>query len=113
MVPQAEKAARNCYADKIFLGVRAILVDESYLADVFELEANLKKVTVNSAYEVILVAESWKLQEVAFFKICESRKVAGIFTDDRPDPLLASKFEDVGIQVTKVRVDNFSPFSGE
>jgi DeoR/GlpR family transcriptional regulator of sugar metabolism len=106
--PQAEEAVRNYYADKIFLGARAILVNEGYLADVFELEANLKKVMVNSACEVILVAESKKFQEVAFFKICELRKVTRIFTDEYLDSTLAKKLEDMGIQVVKVTLGDFS-----
>ncbi|MEN3203731.1 MAG: DeoR/GlpR family DNA-binding transcription regulator [Atribacterota bacterium] len=102
--PQAENAVRNYYADKLFLGARAILVDEGYLADVFELEAHLKKVMVTSAQEVILVAESRKFQEVAFFKICEITKLSQIFTDDGLDATIVQKLEDLGVRVTLVPV---------
>jgi len=106
--PQAENAVRNYYADKLFLGARAILVDEGYLADVFELEAHLKKVMVASAQEVILVAESRKFREVAFFKICELTRVNRIFTDENLDATLVRKLEDLGIRVTLVRVGSCS-----
>jgi DeoR/GlpR family transcriptional regulator of sugar metabolism len=107
--PQAENAVRNYYADKLFLGARAVLVDEGYLADVFELEAHLKKVMVASAQEVILVAESRKFQEVAFFKICELTRVNRIFTDENLDTALVRKIEDLGIRVTLVRVKSCGP----
>jgi len=45
---------------------------------------------------------------VAFFKICELRKVARIFTDEYLDSALAKKLEDMGIQVVKVALGGFS-----
>lgn len=102
--PQAESAVRNYYADKLFLGARAVLVNGGYLADVFELEACLKRVMVSSAQEVVLVTESRKFQEVAFFKICELQRIQRIFTDDGLDPAVAGELEDLGIRVTMVKV---------
>ncbi|MGQ9474079.1 MAG: DeoR/GlpR family DNA-binding transcription regulator [Candidatus Caldatribacteriaceae bacterium] len=102
--PQAESAVRNYYADKLFLGTRAVLVDEGYLADAFELEACLKRVMVSSAQEIVLVAESRKFREVAFFRICELQKIQRIFTDDGLDSTLSEKLKSWGIQITTFKV---------
>lgn len=101
---QTQNAIRSYYADKVFLGAKAVLVQEGYLADVFELEVHLKRVMIDPAQEVVLVTESRKFREVAFFKICELQRVQRIFTDEHLDLSIVTQLENIGIQVVRVPV---------
>ena len=97
--PQAENAVLNYHADKLFIGTKAISVDKGYIADTFELEAHLKKVMIGSAQEVILVAESRKFEEVAFFRVCKLDCISKIVTDRNIKEETLMALRDLGIEV--------------
>lgn len=97
--PQAENAVRNYHADKVFIGTKAISVDKGYIADAFELEAHLKKVMIESAQEVILVAESRKFEEVAFFRVCKLDCISKIVTDGNINEETLMALRDLGVEV--------------
>jgi len=97
--PQAEGAIQNYLADCLFLGAKAISLEQKAIADAFELEAHLKKVMIRSARKVIVVAESRKFEEQAFFKVADLDAVHVIVTDQHVNPQIVNLLEEMGIEV--------------
>lgn len=97
--PQAEAAIQNYFADCLFLGAKAISLTQKAIADAFELEAHLKKVMIRSARKVIVVAESRKFQDQAFFKVADLSAINVIVTDSGIDPQTMKTLEEMGIEV--------------
>ena len=97
--PQAEGAIQNYLADCLFLGAKAISLEQKAIADAFELEAHLKKVMIRSARKVIVVAESRKFEEQAFFKVADLNAVHVIVTDQHVNPQIVNILEEMGIEV--------------
>jgi len=61
--------------------------------------AHLKKVMIESAQEVILVAESRKFEEVAFFRVCRLDYISKIVTDGNTKEETLVALKDLGIEV--------------
>ncbi|WP_369018609.1 DeoR/GlpR family DNA-binding transcription regulator [Thermatribacter velox] len=101
--PQAESAIRNYFADCLFLGAKAISLEQMAIADVFELEAHLKKTMIQSTRKVVLVAESSKLKEQAFFKIADLSAIHILVTDGDVDKEAVEKLEELGVEVRIAR----------
>ncbi|MGQ9746921.1 MAG: DeoR/GlpR family DNA-binding transcription regulator [Candidatus Caldatribacteriaceae bacterium] len=97
--PQAEGAIQNYLADCLFLGVKAISLEQKAIADAFELEAHLKKVMIRSARKVIVVAESRKFEDQAFFKVADLSAVHVIVTDNNISLQAKRNLEEMGIVV--------------
>lgn len=97
--PQAEGAIQNYLADCLFLGVKAISLEQKAIADAFELEAHLKKVMIRSARKVIVVAESRKFEDQAFFKVADLSAVHVIVTDNNIPLQTKRNLEEMGIVV--------------
>ncbi len=97
--PQAEAAIQNYLADCLFLGAKAISMTQKAIADAFELEAHLKKVMIRSARKVIVVAESRKFQDQAFFKVADLSAIHVIVTDSGIDSQTMKTLEEMGIEV--------------
>ena len=97
--PQAESAIRNYFADRLFMGAKAVSLEQMAIADVFELEAHLKKTMIRSARKVVLVVESNKFREQAFFKIADLSAVQVLVTDDGIDEETVKRLEEMGIEV--------------
>lgn len=97
--PQAEGAIQNYLADCLFLGVKAISLEQKAIADAFELEAHLKNVMIRSARKVIVVAESRKFEDQAFFKVANLSAVHIIVTDNNIPLQTKRNLEEMGIVV--------------
>ena len=54
------------------------------------------------AEQVVVVADSSKLGQVAFARICELADVHELITDDGADRAAVATIEDVGVRVTIV-----------
>jgi len=54
------------------------------------------------AHTVIVVADSSKVGQVAFARICELERVDELITDDAADPRVVSAIRDAGVEVTLV-----------
>lgn len=102
--PQAESAVQNYFADCLFLGVKAISLEQRAIADAFELEAHLKKVMIRSAQKVVVVAESRKFKEQAFFKIADLSAVHILVTDSNVPSRVVRSLEEMGIEVRIVPI---------
>ncbi|MGC8777741.1 MAG: DeoR/GlpR family DNA-binding transcription regulator [Candidatus Caldatribacteriaceae bacterium] len=97
--PQAEGAIQNYLADCLFLGAKAISLEQKAIADAFELEAHLKRVMIRSARKVIVVAESRKFEDQAFFKVADLSEIDIIVTDSHINPHIRQTLEEMGIEV--------------
>ncbi len=97
--PQAENAIQNYLADCLFLGVKAISLQQKAIADAFELEAHLKKVMIRSARKVVVVAESNKFNEQAFFKVADLSSIHTLVTDRYIAESNRKALEEMGIEV--------------
>jgi DeoR family transcriptional regulator, aga operon transcriptional repressor len=67
-----------------------------------EAEAPVNRVMVTQAKRSYVVADSSKLGEVGFFRICRLSEVTGLITDDAVEPALLKEIRDTGIEVILV-----------
>lgn len=94
----AERAFREFYVDKLFLGVGGISI-EAGLTE-FNLEdALIKQAMLSTAKECIVVADASKLNRIAFAKIAPLSAVHKLITDSSADPETVKRLEETGISV--------------
>jgi DeoR/GlpR family transcriptional regulator of sugar metabolism len=97
----AERACRNFFVDKLFLGIGAVDADAG-LSE-FNLEdAQVKRAMIASAKEVIVVADASKFGKVAFAAVAPLHAVQRVITDARIRPDVLGRLESAGIQVSVV-----------
>ena len=97
----AIRAYQEYYVDKLFLGVGGI--DLKVGLTEFNLEDTLvKRVMVQNAKEVIVVADSSKFNQVAFTLVAPIRVIRKIVTDTSLDTSVAAQLEKEGIEVIQV-----------
>ena len=65
----------------------------------FEAEARVTNSMLNVASEVILLADSTKLDKSGFGRICDMSRVDVLITDDALPQALKERFEDEGVKV--------------
>jgi len=94
----AQKFTENFYADKMFFSCRAISYDKGIM-DSSEDEAELRKVMLRHANQVILLCDSNKFNKTAFYKICDMDKINIIVTDARPSSELLEIAEKDNIEI--------------
>lgn len=98
----ALSAIDHFFVDKFFLGVGG--VDFSYGLSEYNFEdAQLKKVLIRNAKEVILVADSSKFNRTAFAYVAPLKVVHRIVTDASLDPATMKKIEnrDIDLLIAK------------
>lgn len=99
--PDAEAAIRNYNFDKLFLGVDGL--DLKYgLTTPNPMEAQLNRMMVQKASEVIAVTDSSKLGRHSFSHICELDEIGTIITDNNIMPEFEAQLENKQITVIKV-----------
>jgi len=99
--PDAEEVIRNYYFDKLFLGVDGIDI-ELGLTTPNPMEAQLNRLMVERASEVIAVTDSSKFGRQSFSFICELEVISTIITDTKLSEEYEKKLLKQDINVIKV-----------
>lgn len=99
--PDAETVIRNYYFDKLFLGVDGLDM-ELGLTTPNPMEAQLNRLMVERAREVIAVTDSSKLGRQSFSFICELEAIGTIITDTKISSAYEKSLRKKDINVIKV-----------
>lgn len=101
--PFAEQMLGNFNCSKLFMGVDG--VDPEFgLTTTNMLEASLNRVMMNTAQQVVVLADSSKFGRRGFSKICELEAIDCIITDSGIQPLYLDQLRERGIEVTLVDI---------
>lgn len=93
-----ESVLRNFRVDKAFLGANGISIEEGITTPNL-VEAQTKKVMMNHAKKVIIVADSSKFENVSFSVICPVKAVSMIITSEDISREVVKEYEQVGVDV--------------
>jgi DeoR family transcriptional regulator, aga operon transcriptional repressor len=99
--PIAEASLEGLNLDMVFLAVDGISL-RAGLTTHHEIEAGTNRALMARADRVTVVADSSKLGNVAFARICELPEVNELITDNGADPVMVRAIEDAGVRVTTV-----------
>jgi DeoR family transcriptional regulator, aga operon transcriptional repressor len=99
--PFAEAALAALNLDIAIVGVDGISVAAG-LTTHHEVEAHTNRAMILRARTVIVVADSSKVGQVAFARICGSEHVDELISDTAADPATVSALRDAGVDVTLV-----------
>jgi DeoR family transcriptional regulator, aga operon transcriptional repressor len=99
--PIAEASLEGLNLDIMFLAVDGISA-RAGLTTHHEIEAGTNRALMARAERVVVVADSSKLDNVAFARICELSEVDELITDDGADPDAVSAMQEAGVAVTTV-----------
>lgn len=80
--PQAHHLLQQIHVDLFFLGAHAIDVEAGITSPTFE-KSYVKKLMMNAAEKTWLVADSSKINQRAFSKVCDLKELNGFVTDDQ------------------------------
>src|SRR5688500_3541585 len=96
--PLAEQTIAAVHVDKLFLGANGIDIEKG-LTTPNLMEAQAKRVMVEHASEVILVADHTKFGRVTFSRICGLDRVHRVITDDRLAADIAAALTSLGVKL--------------
>ena len=99
--PFSEAALSALNLDVAIIGVDGISVDAG-LTTHHEVEAHTNRAMTLRAHSVIVVADSSKVGQIAFARICELDRVDELISDVGADPDAVSAIRDAGVEVTLV-----------
>ena len=99
--PVAETSLLEINLEIIFVGVDGITTDAG-LTTHHEVEAHTNLAMIDRARRVTVVADSSKIGNVAFARICEIDRVDELITDNRADASAVAAIEETGVDVTTV-----------
>jgi DeoR family transcriptional regulator of aga operon len=99
--PVAEATLGGLNLDLVFLGVDGIAV-ESGCTTHHEVEAFTNRVLMRRAQRVVVVADSSKLGQVAFARICAVDEIDGLITDSDASPDEVAPLEAAGVRIDRV-----------
>lgn len=94
----AEKAFKEFFCDKLFLGVDGFDLDFGISTPNME-EAHLNQIMIDISKEVIVVTDSSKFQKRGFAFIAPVNRINTVITDKGILPEYKSKLENLGIKV--------------
>lgn len=98
--PLATSILDQLSLDIVFLGVNAIDVEHGACAH-HEGEASINKLMVSRAGRVVVVADSTKLAQQAFARICPIEDVHVLVTDSAAPESVTDKFTAAGVEVIR------------
>lgn len=101
--PLAEEALKQFFVDKVFIGAGGITVAEG-ITDYILPEAQVRRLMVERAKEVIVVADHSKFGHVAFTSVVPISRIDKLITDDGVDGEALAEFRDKGVEVLVARV---------
>jgi len=90
---QAVDQLRALHVDRAFLGADAIHHGNG-ITNRTLVEVEVKRAMIAAAKEVIVVADSSKLENITFIPVCALSEVDQIITDDQLDPDVRSLYGD-------------------
>jgi DeoR family transcriptional regulator, aga operon transcriptional repressor len=99
--PLAESALANLNLDVVVLGVDGIAVEAGYTTH-HEVEAHTNRALIARARRVIVAADSSKIGQVAFARICGVEEVDELICDDAADAGEVEAIRSAGVEVTLV-----------
>ena len=99
--PLAEGALATLNLDLVLVGVDGISVDEGFTTH-HEVEAHTNHALIDRARRVVVVADSSKLGQVAFARICGVDDVDELITDSDAAPDEVEAVRAAGLEVTLV-----------
>lgn len=99
--PSAMRAARQFYADKMFVGVNGIDAEQG-LTCLNPDEAEINRVMTRQARMLIAVADHSKLGVIATCRFCPARKLHLLITDTGASDEAVAPFERLGVEVRRV-----------
>ena len=99
--PLAEASLAELNLDVVLIGVDGISA-EAGLTTHHEVEAHTNRALISRARRVIVVADSSKVGQVAFARICRLGEVHELITDEAADAGTVAAIRDAGVVVTLV-----------
>src|SRR5689334_15565700 len=99
--PLAEGALATLNLDLVLVGVDGISVDQGFTTH-HEVEAHTNHALIGRARRVVVVADSSKLGQVAFARICGLEDVDELITDGDADAAEVEAVRAAGLEVTLV-----------
>lgn len=94
----AEEMVSNFHADKLFLGVGAIM-SEYGVMDYHIEETNLRRCYIKSAEQVIALADYSKFGLKALNQVCKIEDLDYIITDEKTDKKILREIKEKGVQI--------------
>lgn len=101
--PVSRSFFRDYFADKAFMGAGGVA--EIGLTDYYPEEIASRRVIIDHAAERYVLADSSKLGQVAFGKVCDLDDLTAVITDDQGDPADVRLLEDAGLTVLVASVE--------
>jgi DeoR family transcriptional regulator, aga operon transcriptional repressor len=99
--PIAEASLAGLTLDVAFIGVDGVDAKAGCTTHE-EVEAHTNQVMIRHAQRAVLVADSSKIGQVTFARICPARDVDELITDRGADPGAVQALREIGMQVTLV-----------
>jgi DeoR family transcriptional regulator of aga operon len=99
--PIAEASLAGLTLDVAFIGVDGVDAKAGCTTHE-EVEAHTNQVMIRHAQRAVLVADSSKIGQVTFARICPARDVDELITDRGADPAAVQALRETGMQVTLV-----------
>ena len=99
--PQTEEFFPKINANKLFLAIHGVDIERG-LTEINIQIAHLKQVMINSAKEIILVADSSKFGRIEYAGVAPIDKVNAIITDRDLDKGIAEEIQSLGINLILV-----------
>ena len=89
---------RNYHGDKLFLAVNAMTIEKGLMTP-NRMQADLKKELLKITNEVIVVADSSKINKTALFTFCSINDISVLITDAEADQEFLEEFKNRNIKV--------------
>jgi Transcriptional regulators of sugar metabolism len=89
----------NFQPSKVFLGVSGISVEQGIITDYSFEESEIKKDLIRQGYEIIVVADSSKIDKIAPIKVCAISEIDKLVTDRNVNMESVDKLRQAGIEV--------------
>ncbi|MUK88722.1 DeoR family transcriptional regulator [Ornithinibacillus sp. L9] len=91
--PQTHQFLKNIHVDLFFLGAHAIDVQAGVTSPTFE-KSLVKQLMIQAAESTLLVADSSKIDQKAFSKVCNLSELTGFITDQDISDTMKNELSD-------------------
>jgi DeoR family transcriptional regulator, fructose operon transcriptional repressor len=108
--PQTEAFFAGFYGGKAFLGSGAVHPTIG-LTDYYPDEIAVRRIILDRAAELYLMADSSKLGQIALAKVCDLNELTAIITDDGVAASTVRAFEDAGVRLMIAAAADSAPVS--
>jgi DeoR/GlpR family transcriptional regulator of sugar metabolism len=86
---------------KAFMGAAGFAI-EAGLSDATEEEAQIKRLMVDGAGEVVALVDHTKWERAAFATFCRTANIAAVVTDDLAPAAMVADLEEIGVTIRRV-----------